>query len=169
VCFCVTDWTTILTTLGAASIAAVGGWYGARKTAEVSLKQVGAENERLREQHREDHLRNRQGTYHDFLAADRELAMMVMEEVPGLDVPEAMNLYRRWTRLAIGVQLFGTEEARAKVTKLVEEYAAVGKEVDLSGTPDQEQLTAAFRGRQREINTARDAVIEAMRNDVAPH
>jgi hypothetical protein len=91
----VADWTTILTTFGAAGIAAAGGWYGARKTAEVSLKQADAENERLREQHREDHLRNRLGTYHDFVAADRELARMVMEEVPGLDVAEAMNLYRR--------------------------------------------------------------------------
>jgi hypothetical protein len=69
----VTDWTTVATTLGAAGIAGLGGlaggWYGARKTAEVSIKQVEADNERLREQHREDHLRNRQGTYHNLLNA----------------------------------------------------------------------------------------------------
>jgi hypothetical protein len=42
------DWTTIVTTLGAAGIAGAGGWYGARKTAEVSIQQTKAENERLR-------------------------------------------------------------------------------------------------------------------------
>jgi hypothetical protein len=50
----------------------------------------------------------------------------------------------------------------------MEEYASVGKEVDLSGTPDPAELTAAFRRRQDAISTARDAVIEAMRKDVGP-
>src|SRR4051812_32650509 len=40
----------------------------ARSQAEVELAKVRAELDRLREQHREDERRNRQGTYHRLLA-----------------------------------------------------------------------------------------------------
>ena len=160
-----TDWTTIITTLGAAAIAAAGGWYGARKTAQVSLQAIRAENERLREQHREDHLRNRQTTYHLFLTADRDLENMLTGEMPHT-AEEQLALYREWRRLAIGCGLFGTEEVRRRSQQLFDEYMSVGKEIDARS--DLATITAAFRAHQSAISKARESLIEAMRADVAP-
>jgi hypothetical protein len=79
------DWTVILTAVGATGITAGLGYLGIRRTTDVTKKQIAeetarareqieGENERLRTQHREDHLRNRQATYHALLTADSELA-----------------------------------------------------------------------------------------------
>ncbi len=77
-----TDWTLITTTLGASAISAMSAYLIAKRGAEATARQVEAETtrargqteaetERLRAQHREDHLRNRQGTYHRFVVASR--------------------------------------------------------------------------------------------------
>jgi hypothetical protein len=75
----VADWTVILTAVGAAAV--TGGFGGIRRSTDVTKKQIAeetsrakdqieAENERLRAQHQEDHLRNRQTTYHALLTAE---------------------------------------------------------------------------------------------------
>lgn len=75
------DWTVILTSAAAAGVTGGFGYLGIRRSTDVtkqqmaeettrSREQIEAENERLRIQHREEHLRNRQGTYRDLLAAD---------------------------------------------------------------------------------------------------
>ena len=79
------DWTLIVTTLGTGGLTGGLGYLGIRRSTTVTEKQINAEtersreqieaeSERLRAQHREDHLRNRQGTYHDLLSADFVLA-----------------------------------------------------------------------------------------------
>jgi hypothetical protein len=81
----VTDWTIILTAVGTAFATGGLGYLGIRRSTDVTRYQVSeetarahalseAENERLRAQHREDHLRNRQGTYHNLLTAEQNLA-----------------------------------------------------------------------------------------------
>jgi hypothetical protein len=57
----VADWTVILTSVGAAGVTGVFGYLGVRRSTDVTKTQTEAENERLRTQHQEDHLRNRQG------------------------------------------------------------------------------------------------------------
>src|SRR5919197_1517169 len=61
------DWTTILTTVGAAVVAGDSGYWTARSQGRTEIAKVQAENDRLRMQHREEHLRNRQATYHKLL------------------------------------------------------------------------------------------------------
>jgi len=79
----VADWTTIVTAIGASTVAGVTGYASARYSGKVAMRQIEAENERLREQHREDHLRNRQGTYHEFIQADLAMSIALQSE----DVP----------------------------------------------------------------------------------
>jgi hypothetical protein len=164
----VTDWTIVLTTLGSAGIAASAGWYAARKTAEVSLRQADAENERLREQHREDHLRNRQGTYHEFLSADRNMGRTLGEDIRPEQVEEIEALYARWSHLSVGLQLFGSEDVTRAGRALVDEYASVGRALEGNDPDAAEDAAAAYRAAQARINDARDVLLIAMRNDVGP-
>jgi hypothetical protein len=78
------DWTTILTALGAASIAGWFGYRGARWQGKVALETMRGELERLERQHREDHRRHRQGVYHDFLDAAEALDAVMRGAVPSI-------------------------------------------------------------------------------------
>jgi hypothetical protein len=109
----VADWTVVLTTVGAAGVTGVFGYLGVRRSTDVTKKQMAeettranaqieAENERLHAQHREDHLRNRQGTYHALIGADQELASAL-----GHGTGDAQAAFAKFSQFANGAQLFG--------------------------------------------------------------
>src|SRR3982751_1519721 len=112
-----TDWTTILTTIGASAVTGVVAWYGTRTSAEVANRQTHAEIERLREQHAEDHRRNRQTTYHRFLATDAHLRMFTnrLDKLDGDEVNEFGAVLVAWRDHISGVRLFGTETVATAV------------------------------------------------------
>jgi hypothetical protein len=81
----VADWTVILTTVGAAAVTGPLAISASGEAPTLTKKQIeeettrtnaqiAAENDRLRDQYREDHLRNRQSTYHALLTAEQALA-----------------------------------------------------------------------------------------------
>jgi hypothetical protein len=166
----VTDWTLILTTvgatIGAAGITGLSSYHLARKNGEVALRQVEAENERLRAQHSEDHLRNRQGTYHNFLNAERRFEWRVLRGEATQDD------FLMFNDIANGVALFGAQPVAAVAAKLVSEYGAVfsaaqqAGRTDAPGSPD--QISAAYQTRKDVITQKRSALVHAMRADVAP-
>jgi hypothetical protein len=174
----VADWTTIITAVGAAGVAGGFGYLGARKQAEIALAQVRGENERLREQHREDHLRNRQGTYHRMLSADREF-LTILEGTgrdPGVDADayyeDIVARFREWHDLATAVVLFGTEEAREATLALMDAYdVVVDKAASLAAERDGDEPRAFVDAMSQEggpIREARVRLIAAMRDDVGP-
>jgi hypothetical protein len=178
----VADWTVILSTVGAATVAGglTGGfgYLGIRRSMEVTKKQMSeetarsheqivAENERLRAQHREDHLRNRQGTYHALMDADDEM-VRVLREGTG-DVKGALS---RLGHLVNGAVLFGTESVEHASTVVHVQYLEVVQEAEKraggKGSMSPDDIRAIFQERGERIVAARTALIEAMREDVGP-
>jgi hypothetical protein len=116
----VSDWTIVATTLGASAITGAVGYFSAKWQGKVGLEQANQETRRLRLQHQEDHLRNRQNTYHEFLdeAATWERTKATTDAIFGVEVqtPEQEETWqernRRFRHLLNGVYLFGTEPVR---------------------------------------------------------
>ena len=140
------------------------------------------ENERLRIQHREDHLRNRQTTYHEFLDASatwersRRTTQLMFGEAPG-DVEEE-NLRtedQRFRHLLNAVVLFGTDPVKTAATEfdhvhneILTEWWGRLNERRRSGQPPEPVGFAFPMHRTEEWDQAREKLIEAMRSDVAP-
>jgi hypothetical protein len=172
-----TDWTVVLT----AGLSVLGalfggllGYLGARQQARVSIRQTEAENERLRDQHREDHLRNRQGTYHRFLTLDRKYVAVFRGNLTlgrSATEEEAAAVVDAYEEASDGVVLFGTESASAAVLELQELWRSVLEEMNQrggGGTDFQRVASEVVGERREELRAARRQVIEAMRTDVAP-
>jgi hypothetical protein len=173
----VADWTIILTSAGVAAITGGFGYLGIRRSTDVTKKQIAeetarareqieAENERLRAQHREDHLRNRQATYHLLLDANQELASAL-----GQGIGEAQEAFAKFSHLGYGAQLFAPDPVKNAVTQVLAGYVYIFREAkkragDNPVTPA--GIRAVFEEHKDRINAAQSALIEAMREDVGP-
>lgn len=102
------------------------------------------ETERLREQHREEERRNRQGTYHQLVALVNELLWS--------DRKKIRTLLERWYFINAGIALFGAPEVVEKSRPLAKVLA------EGADNPDD-------AWRERVIAAARD-VVAAMREDI---
>lgn len=122
----------------------VGTGSGAILSYKVGLATSREETERLREQHREEERRNRQGTYHQLITLVNEL---MWAERKNLD-----DLLGRWFFLSAGITLFGAPEVVEK-TRLLSNVLAKGSE----GQNDQWR---------EEIRLVAREVVGAMRIDI---
>jgi hypothetical protein len=173
----VADWTVILTGVGVAGVTGFLGYLGIHRSTDVTKTQIAeettrareqieAENERLRAQHREDHLRNRQGTYHALLTADQELASAF-----GLGIGEAQKAFAKFSHLGNGAALFGTDVVKDAITAVLAQYVEAFREAkkragDRPVTPA--DIKTVFEERLKGIQAARTALLDAMREDVGP-
>jgi hypothetical protein len=132
----------------ATAVVAIAGLVGTGSGAILSYKAGLAtsqeETERLREQHREEERRNRQGTYHQLITLVNEL---MWAERKNLD-----DLLGRWFFLSAGITLFGAPEVVEK-TRLLSNVLAKGSE----GQNDQWR---------EEIRLVAREVVAAMRIDI---
>jgi hypothetical protein len=132
----------------ATAVVAIAGLVGTGSGAILSYKAGLAtsqeETERLREQHREEERRNRQGTYHQLITLVNEL---MWTERKNLD-----DLLGRWFFLSAGITLFGASEVVEK-TRLLSNVLAKGSE----GQNDQWR---------EEIRLVAREVVAAMRIDI---
>jgi hypothetical protein len=172
----VTDWTIVLTTVGAAGVTAGLGYLGIRRTTEVTKEQITAETSRTREQieaenerqlaqHREDERQHRQGTYHALVIADRRLTDAIRFGIG--DAQEAMNSF---SDLGNGVQIFGTESVKAATTEILASYVYVFREARKRAgdrNPTLEEIRTVFVEQEERLGSARKALLEAMSEDVA--
>ena len=96
------------------AVVAVAGFAGTTAAAVLAYRAGVAtareETERLREQHREDERRNRQGTYHQLLALINALMWADRKSID--------QLMERWYFLSAGVALFGATAVVEKVRPL---------------------------------------------------
>jgi hypothetical protein len=173
----VADWTVILTAAVTTGLTGGFGFLGIRRSTDVTKKQMAeetarahaqieAEDERLRAQQREDHLRNRQATYHLLLDADQELASAL-----GQGFGDAQAAFEKFSHLGNGVQLFGAGDVKTAVTEVLAGYVYIFREAkkragDKAVTPA--DFRAVFEERADRVNAARQALLEAMREDVGP-
>jgi hypothetical protein len=169
------DWTQIVLTLGPAIVTGAVGYVVARKNADVELRRVEAENERLRAQHREDHLRNRQGTYHRLI--DQELGLQRLFAT-GRAERLTRDEWDAWAAehqfLLTGVVLFGTTEAaratehlRSIHEQLYDSYLSNADAYpNLSDFHD--HMLAALQKHHAQLMAARTTLLTVMRADVAP-
>jgi hypothetical protein len=173
----VADWTVILTAAGTAGVTGGLGYLGIRRSTDVTEKQIAeetaraheqatAEDARLRAQHQEDHLRNRQATYHDLLTADDQLSSAL-----GQGIGDIHAAYAKFSHLGNAAQLFGTDAVKEATTavlaRYVEVFRAATKRAD--GQPVTPALIRAiFAEHGERIHAARSALLEAMREDVGP-
>ena len=141
-----------------------------------------AENDRLKLQHREDHLRNRQSTYHEFLdeASTFERMRETVEAVFGDDQHDEdreaarSESSRRFKHLLNGVRLFGTERVRRAADSLQQLHDAIEREwwglaADAREAGRPEPPGFAFpQHRLHDWNATLGELIDAMRADVAP-
>jgi hypothetical protein len=134
------------------------------RQAEVELEKVKAENERLREQHREAERQNRQGTYHRLLAMfDRRDAWSRNPKATG---KQFETLVEEFDFLHGGVLLFGDEEVIEALSSVVRLLAVIGAG---RGPVEQEgrvRLREAYRHHRVELIQAQGPVIVAMRADL---
>jgi hypothetical protein len=183
----VTDWTTVFTTLSAASVAGIVGYASARLQSKTELAKVRAENDRLEMQHREAHFQHRQGTYHDLLFEASRWTYWRSVGAKRAEAPEEGAAHEKTTkefnewfdrvRFAIsGVILYGTDDVMKEAFTLDKAYQGVeralseavrrtaekrgGKDFDLLwlfGTLSSASWEAQYR-----------RLVDAMRKDVAP-
>jgi hypothetical protein len=183
----VTDWTTVTTTLGAAGITGLLGYFGARWQGRVGLEQAHEETERLRTQYHEDHLRNRQQHYQVLLDEVSTFDRMRRETDamfrPGSPEAQAaidralQDEKKRFNHVLNTVRLLGTElvrEAADRVNRLYTEiqsawWAAIvdDRKRGGEGAPGDAALIAV-QPRMAEWDAAVAALLDSMRQDVAP-
>jgi hypothetical protein len=168
------DWTQVFLTLGPAIVAGATGYLIARMNAGVELRRVDGENERLRAQHREDHLRNRQGTYHRFVNQEWQLQRLF---ATGRTDRLTREEWDAWTEdhqsLLAGVILFGTvevvrvaEDLREIHERLYDSYLA--NAAAYPGSDFHDHMLAAFQKHHDELIAKRTELFRAMRGDIAP-
>jgi hypothetical protein len=132
--------------------------------AKVVLAKVDAENERLRQQYREDERRNRQGTYHRFLATlDRFDLLATGFAQSDADFRVVLAEYN----YGIGaIRLFGAEEAAEPLRRLANVFAAIGENLGLADDGAATRFAEAYQRHRTDVQTAERALIEVMRLDV---
>jgi hypothetical protein len=161
----VTDWTLIVTTLGTASITGGLGYLVAKRNGDVALRGIEAENDRLREQHREDHFRNRQGTYHNFLNVDRALRYRLALSGKHRSAEEIVTLFTKLDETYNGVILFGSPRVIETIEPVLEYYRGIPKRAEeLGDTAD--ALSKAIEQTSEALDRARNDLLKAMRDDV---
>jgi hypothetical protein len=122
----------------------VGTGSGAVLSYKAGLASSREETERLREQHREDERRNRQGTYHQLIA--------LVNEMVWADQSTINPLLERWFFLSAGISLFAAPAVVEK-TRLLSNVLA-------DGSKEQNE-----EWRERVLAAGR-AVVAAMREDI---
>lgn len=161
------DWSITATTLGASAITGAVGYFGARLQAAASIRQVDAENERLRVQNAEDHLRNRQTTYHRLLDLLHNFDIAAWSG-PGVGQSAFQTFLFEFGHLHNGAILFGTDDVSTAAKNLGAAIGQVEFHVGIGTTPFDEALSEGLDAMGHEIATARRNLTEAMRRDVAP-
>lgn len=161
------DWTIIATTLGASGITGALGYSTARLQAGVAKAQVEAETERLGTQHAEDHLRNRQTTYHLLLDELRAFSV-VMWNGPTPTPEEFKGFLSRSAHLLNGARLFGTDNVRVAAEQVDTLIGAIELHTVVASLDFNEALEEAVESSGKKLDTAIRALVDAMRADVAP-
>jgi hypothetical protein len=146
------------------------GYGAAWLQARTHVRQIEAENDRLRLQYTQEHLRYRRDAYHAFLSAMEEfegLAQEGREAMSGVVAADPEVYYKKFVEwrqrkgdLYSGVRLFGTPQVIGTIEAFNAAFLAYGQASREKRDADQLlELELTWRG-------ALDSVLHAMREDV---
>jgi hypothetical protein len=137
----------------------------ARQAADVELRKVGAENERLREQRREDRRGERQDSYHQLIDAATKLWRLFGVAVEPAETEKLMTEYN-W--LIAGVVLYAPDSVRDSAYELNDIVVQAWEEAEgpERSLPDAEGWQAASAPHQDKMTGAINALVAVMRADV---
>ena len=140
------------------------GYFTAKLSAHVAMRQAAEETNRLREERAEKHLQHRQTLYHDLLNQDR--AFFALEPYHPASVREWRNAIND---LVNGVVLFGTADAAEAAVYLHTVTMAVTNVVsDEPADTYQTRLLDVVSQHNVDWQDARMAFINAARADSSP-
>src|SRR4051794_6277717 len=112
----------------------------------------------------EDHLRHRQGVYHDFLDCAHEFMHSVTVPPAAKDNQEWSSWFRTFEGRLTAVQLFGAKGVRKAALRLKDAIGEVLDEVgSVPGSNIQEKRRTAYLEHEKQVMVAYDETIAAMR------
>jgi hypothetical protein len=165
------DVTTIVTAAVAGMSGIGGGYLGMRQQLQAVREQFRAELEREREQRQEERqdrrLDMRLDTYHRFLDIERRLRRLLASSRTFSE-----NEYGKWSsefnELYHLVALIGTEQVQMLADRMLGLFRSMDTDrMRLGGERLADDLKAAFRRYETELEETRVALMAAMRRDVA--
>jgi HPt (histidine-containing phosphotransfer) domain-containing protein len=163
----VPDWTIILTTLGASGITGAVAYTAAKTQGKTAIAQTEAETKRLRIGHAEEHLRNRQATYHNLLTVLSRFDSVVWAGFLTGE-GEFQQFLSECHHLINGAVLFGAEPVRQAAARLEDLINKIEIHVVAANLPFDEALQEAHESLGADLADVRRQLIDAMRTDVAP-
>jgi len=142
------------------------GYAGAWKQAQTAVAQAREETQRLNVGFAEEHLRNRQETYHQFLKTLRELDAYLVGQAP-LDPTVLAEWRDRYNLYRAGIDLFGAPTVIAATNAVGGALGKAMPRVTLESEVAQKRMRETFYTHRAELHEARAALTAAMRADVA--
>jgi hypothetical protein len=153
----VIDWTTVLVAIGPAGITGLLGYYGAKRTADTAERQANAPLAQITLQRALEDQRQRQEAYHDLVDKLRDFE--TAEGRVAATTPEIARWRYQFDHVLNGVRLFGAGEVPAAAEHASEVVHAMLTSRDTD---------RAFLEGRADLQSAHAALVEAMRQDVAP-
>jgi ribosomal protein S20 len=133
--------------------------------ASVELQKVEAENERLRQQHRETERSHRQGTYHRLLANLDQQALMASDLEAS---PERYDeIVKDFYFLTAAVNLFGADPVRDAMQDVIEVLGRMGSAIARESGSPLDGHRSVYPRFADELAARELPMIEAMRADIA--
>ncbi len=136
----------------------------AERSAAVELERIRAENERLRDQHREDERRNRQGTYHRMIAVLDRLDYYATGYPPRDEQYD--ETVAEFNYLYGGILLFGPPSVTNEVGPLLQILSEVGRGMAAAEGTRAERWREAYLPRRDDFTRAQGRLVAAMHADV---
>lgn len=150
------SWTTVALATGPAAVTGALGYFSAKLQSRAAIRQAEVTLKHQLAQYDEEHLRHRQGTYHEFLDSTRRLDLMLLSPKPSDNLVE---WWHTWQHQVNGVYLYGTDRVRSAAEALTDVFA------ELANKTDPASEYASIRPKYLEASWS---LIDAMREDVAP-
>jgi hypothetical protein len=163
------DWTTV-TVAAITGLAGIGGgWIGAWKQGETEIVRLKAEHDTLERQLDEEHFKIRKEIYHSFLVSAFEYHLHASStEQRFADATASGAWMREFESCYTEVSLFGTADVRRRADELEDAIANAMNVLGRAEKEKRDRQQAYAQEAEPRFLKAWNAVVEAMRQDVAP-
>jgi hypothetical protein len=159
----ITGSATVLTS----AITAAVTWRVSRHGSDIELRKVEAENDRLRQEHKESARQSRQTTYRDFIAAYNQFDNLSLLVDPSEE--EIMSATRFLIQKRAEIQLVAPSGVVDRLPPMFDQFNAIWNDA-LGGDESRSfgcRWAAEFVAVRSEVREKQRAIIAAMKKDLA--
>ena len=154
-----------VTTVVVAGMGLVGTGGGAWLSYRLGKETAEADTERLRMKHREDERRNRQGTYHRFLAVLDRFDAFARGAVSGDGALDEINA--EYNYLHGGILLFAPASVRDATGGVVAVFEGIGEDARTSpGSTYSDRFRVAYLAHRTDLIESSGALAKTMHDDI---